>query len=411
MIAGGVAMMVINGLKGMNKASDWHVDGLSGFIGGFLGGTESGWKGTVENMVPGALTGAGIGLMFGPIGLIVGGLLGAAVGAILGYIGGEEIAKTFQSAAKTGNQLVTGIGNVYSGKSTYGDLLGADSQGVAGGLSNRVLGMDISGPDFADTLVSANKNGDYETYMDLLKKNGGKDPQLEKMIMDMDSALTDPTNKRSEGMTYAIGSILEHSTQPSVLDFKKKFGIEDNNAKTIQYKLRSGKIALKSSDIDDLDSIYVQAHGAGARLLIRDGIITSKEDYEALKQNSMTDAELFDKARKSKYGHLPGRSSVQDAIITKSGQIIHTDPDDNLYAFKNIPDLNKGGAAGSRANGNFAQYEKASQFDEKSLDRLGDKIIEAMKSIQPNVVSQQTNNYSDRFSSDNLLNSITMEVR
>jgi phage-related protein len=44
--------------------------------------------------------------------------------------------------------------------------------------------------------------------------------------------------------------------------------------------------------------------------------------------------EYFKEHLKDAYGEHPGYRSVNDAIITKSGQVIRTAPDDNIYAFK-----------------------------------------------------------------------------
>ena len=96
-IAGGVALMVKDGMKAMKMSKEWGVSKTSAAMGGVLGGLDSGFKGAMANMGKWALIGAGIGSMVPIIGTLVGGLIGAVVGAILGWIGGEKIAKFFAS--------------------------------------------------------------------------------------------------------------------------------------------------------------------------------------------------------------------------------------------------------------------------------------------------------------------------
>jgi len=101
-------------------------------------------------------------------------------------------------------------------------------------------------------------------------------------------------------------------------------------------------------------------------------------------------------------------TNVRDAIITKSGQIIHTDPMDNLYAFKNIPDL--GGAANSRVDGSLSKMDQSMSVTPKMMNDMIDKLAAALDKKGGNNALQQNNSYVDRFSSDNLLDSLTLEV-
>ena len=102
-------------------------------------------------------------------------------------------------------------------------------------------------------------------------------------------------------------------------------------------------------------------------------------------------------------------AKVNDAIITKTGQIIHTDPDDNLYAFKKLPEL--GGRVNGKANGSMEAMERNSGVSEKMLDRLADKIAQSLKDVKGSVINNTTVNKSEnRFSSSNLLSTLTMEV-
>ena len=106
-IAGGVALMVKDGMKAMKMSKEWGVSKTSAAMGGVLGGLDSGFKGAMANMGKWALIGAGIGSMVPIIGTLVGGLIGAVVGAILGWIGGEKIAKFFASVGKWASEKWT----------------------------------------------------------------------------------------------------------------------------------------------------------------------------------------------------------------------------------------------------------------------------------------------------------------
>ena len=99
-IAGGVALMVKDGMAAMKMSEEWGTSKTSAAMGGVLGGMDSGFKGAMKNMGKWALIGAGIGSVVPVIGTLVGGVIGAVIGAILGWIGGEKIAKFFESVGK-----------------------------------------------------------------------------------------------------------------------------------------------------------------------------------------------------------------------------------------------------------------------------------------------------------------------
>jgi len=99
-IAGGIALMVKDGMAAMKMSTEWGTSKTSAAMGGILGGMDEGFKGAMKNMGKWALIGAGIGSIVPVIGTLVGGLIGAVIGAILGWIGGEKIAKFFESVGK-----------------------------------------------------------------------------------------------------------------------------------------------------------------------------------------------------------------------------------------------------------------------------------------------------------------------
>jgi gas vesicle protein len=98
LIAAGLVWMAVDGVKGWMMAGQWGTSKISAALGSILGGLGHGMEGAFKNMGKWALIGAGIGMRVNPIlGTLIGGLIGAAVGAIMGWIGGENLAKTFDT--------------------------------------------------------------------------------------------------------------------------------------------------------------------------------------------------------------------------------------------------------------------------------------------------------------------------
>ena len=101
LIISGLTLLIEDGIDALFN-SEWDASGVSKFLGGMLGGTGSGIKNAFVKAGHWAVFGAGVGALLGAgvfsiPGAIIGGLLGAAIGGILGYIGGEKIAKSFDS--------------------------------------------------------------------------------------------------------------------------------------------------------------------------------------------------------------------------------------------------------------------------------------------------------------------------
>lgn len=110
-IAAGLALMVMDGIKGFFLSSKWGTSKISSVFGAALGGTSSGIEGAFANMGKWALIGAGVGtLIFPGVGTVIGGIAGALIGGILGWIGGEKIAKAFDSVGKWFHDTISGIG-------------------------------------------------------------------------------------------------------------------------------------------------------------------------------------------------------------------------------------------------------------------------------------------------------------
>jgi Flp pilus assembly pilin Flp len=92
-----------------------------------------------------------------------------------------------------------------------------------------------------------------------------------------------------------------------------------------------------------------------------------------------------------------GATNVNDAIITKEGKVIHTHPDDNLYAFKELPGAsagssnNSGGSSGLKSLlsfniekiilGSGSTEEDAKDFVSMIEEQIDDKIVPKLRQL------------------------------
>lgn len=91
----------IDGLYGWFNAEKWGTSQLSGILGSTLTNSDEGLMGYFANMGKFAAAGAVAGSVVPVVGTIAGGLIGAALGAVVQFIGGEKIAKAFDSIGNT----------------------------------------------------------------------------------------------------------------------------------------------------------------------------------------------------------------------------------------------------------------------------------------------------------------------
>jgi GH24 family phage-related lysozyme (muramidase) len=110
MVGGSILLLAVDSILGYFKSSEWGVSKVAGTLGGMLGGSiKNKMLNTFTQMGKWALIGATIGSFVPVIGTLAGGLLGAAIGGILGWIGGENIAKFFQSSGEKIGKLFKSI--------------------------------------------------------------------------------------------------------------------------------------------------------------------------------------------------------------------------------------------------------------------------------------------------------------
>lgn len=396
LILGGLMDAVFDGIQGMKDAKDWGVSDVSGFIGAFLAGKADGWKGMVGNTLKWGAVGAGTGLMFGPMGMLIGGLLGAAIGALLNFVGGKEISKMF------------------------------DGLLVSFGLQKIALDTPEEKKAFTEKAqLERQKNA-----------RDALDPETMKALRQ-NSAMFSGTDKGSvDARKKALGNIseklrLQHQQRlnSSLLLPSKDFFTQEYQGDDLQAAARNiakdpllaeslgiskeivskGEAAIKAYLVED--SGWRKDHpGQGTDALAK--LLYSKAlGYDSL-FNSLGGASSMD-AAKSILPQLDATAlttpmRLNDGIITKSGQVIQTSPDDNIYAFKNLPDL--GGAANGKANQSFSEINR-SLTPVEFVDTLAEKIAEVITKLSKNGANvTQVNNMTDRFSQKNLLDGLTLEV-
>lgn len=96
-ILGEIVFTIMDGIMGFFNADKWGVGKINGVISSVLATSDKGVMGAFGNFGKWALIGAGIGSVVPVLGTAVGGLIGGILGAVLGFIGGERIAKFFNT--------------------------------------------------------------------------------------------------------------------------------------------------------------------------------------------------------------------------------------------------------------------------------------------------------------------------
>jgi hypothetical protein len=98
LISGSILLLAADAVMGYFKSKDWGTSKTSATLGGMLGGSfKNQMLNTFAQMGKWTLIGATVGSVVPVVGTIAGALIGAAIGGILGWIGGENIAKAFDS--------------------------------------------------------------------------------------------------------------------------------------------------------------------------------------------------------------------------------------------------------------------------------------------------------------------------
>lgn len=387
-LVGGIIWAVVDGIRGFFKADEWGVSKLSGGLGGLLGGLSKGIVGMFKNMGKWALIGAGIGSFVAPpIGTIVGGLLGAAIGGILGLIGGERLAKAFDAIGAwfwknvikpIWENVVKPIVNFVK---TLADIIFDPFIKLFNSIKNIWGDKDMSlgkriGAIFGKIImfpIEWIKN--YFTRM-FLGKTDSNGKKIEKgfvfQILDMITALGKWLVVSVVKSVKALGSFIwEKVIKPipdaiaTIFTFVGEIisGMTSSLANNpIVQAITNAVTNVFSFVLGIFDSMIAGAKEfaedpKGFILNLWTNVTTAVGDFFSKLIDAILNFDLgeimsgaFDKAKdmaggafegaKNFFGGIFGKDdeeNVNDAIITKTGKVIHTDPEDNIIATKNDP--------------------------------------------------------------------------
>lgn len=426
MIATGVIMGIIDGIKGIFKADEWGTSKVGAFIGGFLGGTaEKGVKRVMGNMGKWALIGAGIGMVGGGgiVGGIVGGLVGAIIGGVLGAIGGKELAQgadkvmasikawvkgawanikefaimMFQDVFKPVVQIFKDFGNnvanIFLDKETtmgqkVGKLIGEALIKLPIRLAKWVIDSNVKIFNWIFKKIVNSPAGKKAS-----KQLGGN---LLEVIVNVGKAVGGAIWKGIKGYFKFYGQMISgvfeslmdspvgNQIGESVSSIFNWVGNKFNEAKEWsmeKFNSMNQKVGDFFNSIGkffDFIGYAFKNPGELISALKSGGISGAFESYlsrgslEAEEQERRKSATVGYSAGSSGYNPYSGSASVNDAIITKTGDVIHTHPDDNIIATKNNPTM---------------MMEGGSNGMVQAIERLGNKL----EQLKPNVVSQTNN--------------------
>lgn len=285
-ILGSITWMIADGIKGMKLSDVWETSKIGAVIGAVIGGTDKGLKGMFKGMGKWALMGAGIGTLIMPgVGTLIGGLLGTAFGGIAGYFGGEKIAK-----------IMDKFGNFFN--SIGEDFVRNFKDGF--NLFELISGV----------FTSINES-------DLVAEIKAKFPIVEK-IGELASMFFSP-------FINAWKAVFEG------LDFMEIWKADSSIMSKIGATIRDIAFAW----LDGLKAMFTNVGENFSKIwesVTSEGVVGSVKDFFGGVGGDIKEgASDF-------FGGLFGKEeNVQDAIITKTGEIIHTSPDDNIIATKNDP--------------------------------------------------------------------------
>ncbi len=313
-IVASIGLMIADGIKGAKLSDLWGTSKVSGIIGGVIGGVDKGLKGMFKNMGKWALMGAGIGTLVAPgIGTLIGGLIGGAFGAIANWVGAEKIAKIMD---KFGNFFKTIFGNLFGNIATaFQSLLSFDYKGAieaSGGIVPFLIEytpkalkamFDIVGSFFQD-INESDLVTDLKTRFPIIEKVG-----------NLFHFIFEPFSKAWETVFSELDfkSILESDGS-----FMNKLGQSIREVTTAWIQ---GMVSFLTSIGGNVGELWEQAKSSdllgGARGFFGEAKEGAGDFFKGILGKEST--------------------SVNDAIITKTGQVIHTSRDDNIIATKNSP--------------------------------------------------------------------------
>lgn len=394
-IVAGLIWMATDAVRGIFKAKEWGTSKISAGLGGALGGMDKGIKGAFKNMGKWALIGAGIGSFIPVVGTIAGGLIGGAIGMVLGAIGGERLAKGFDKIGVWFKEKVWGgiktlfsnlwqnivyvfsaikeafltilnldglkkIGEAWKGDGSFAKKLGKSIGAFVWwvvGLPLRVLKAEHKILDklivqpFKQLFAKIKEVFSIQNIIKGLSNAKDKLAEIGSNIMEGIHSIFNMENlknvfNKGVKMVSIVGNFIK--------DFFSGF------AEAIKDALSEIKLVrwVKEKLIDPIFGVFTQIaniFGAIKTMGVKgftsalasgdffgsigdraDALGRAKELSKQKKEGVLSDAESKELSQLMKQWNFKEKD-VNDAIIRKDGSIIHTSPDDNIIATKNLP--------------------------------------------------------------------------
>lgn len=336
-LAGGILWGIIDGLATMDMADEWGVSNISAFLGGFLSGTDSGWSGAISGAGKFSLIGAGIGAMFGPMGILAGALLGGAIGGVLGYFEAEDVAQFVDGALDT--IMTNPLASTFAGAAA-GGAIGA-MFGPLGFVAGSLIGAFVGSflPYLQDEEGNLDIAGIWSRMRDepaALGLAGASAGAIIGMAFGPVGMLVGALLGGAFGA--ALGFINKSQSnaekeQEEIMDEFSGAGYEAEDLMQLQQDRIEGNLSEE-------DVAILNKHGISSMLLPHH--ITNNPDIArdmvAAAQEIGWEGELFnerqDTREEARRLEETGKR-VNDGIIYKDGQIVHTHEDDNIFATKN----------------------------------------------------------------------------
>lgn len=368
MIVAGIGKAIYDGFQGFLKSGEWGVSGVSAALGGFFAGTGSGLTNAFANAGKWALVGAGVGLVGGPFGVVAGGIMGAILGGILGFVGGEKLARMFDSvwswASDTAEIAMMKFGNFFSemwdgfidlikdafdfvldlfsnAKILYIKGLKGILDGIISVLPTKVLGVKVPGA---------------ESLQDFSKALGDLINQEEGAIKARKEA-SDNRNKTKEEQKAKNRKDVQDTKDRQAKEFdEKQQKWEEVDAKKAEEKANKKESDAKLISGPVLEQTYIEEDSQVNNKLMQDKNIPDSGNLGML-------SEKYESGGRGSsavgYDSTGGTSYGKYQIATKTGtmnQFMNYLKESNPAAYQR---LSAAGPADSGKNGKFAQEWKA----------------------------------------------------
>ena len=417
-LIGGIIWAVMDGITGFFKADEWGTSKFSGVVGAVLGGVDTGLKGVFKNVGKWALIGAGIGSMVPGIGTLVGGLIGAAVGGYLSIFGGEKLAIIFDTVGKwMMENVLTPYWNIAKQFFTVftepfvnlfnrvKEIMG-DEEKTAGQRAGSIFANLITLPInwIRNWFINAfiNEKGEdgkvvkkalalqVAEFMGTLGFSIGRG--LGRAIMGLGSGVWNNIIKPLPNAIVSfvgfiadfIGSMVgELRENPIIKGAEAMFLTAFNFYKDIFDKMVTGAREFIGDPIGFITVLWENIQTAITDFFV--GI------FDWL--TSLSVRELFSFGTEFLSNRKNQEERVNDAIITSSGKVIHTHPDDNIVATKN--DLRLQQDLDSMSTQDAIAY-----IDDKETHNLLEELISVIR--ETGAGATNIINTPSRFSPDNM---------